>query len=486
LALVNAAIVFSLLLGFGFLSVEFSERRLIQSIDEMLEERTEPFANRPAQPSRPGLGMGWGPGGGQGRGFRRNQTEGQPPRDPLDALLRDAERTQDILRPRFTPRESTEKGVADTPWSAEAHQAALAGEKQFVTVQQDTQALRVASLPWRGRQGQIIGSVQTAESLKPYRDGRRAAVTAIWTMLPVALLFAVLASVFLARNALKPVSRMQKTAAEYSATPGSERIPVQGDDELARLAATFNEMFDRLEVSFEEKEQALQRLSAAYEAQKRFTADASHELRTPLSRIKLTSSAALSEPLSPEEKTKSLEIVDHSADQMDRLIQDLLALARTESGSRPVQKQPLPFDEWWDGLKDAYPELAEPRVTVEVETKTPLRADPRLLERAMVNLVQNALRHSGPSSPVRVRVAEDATEHLVEVVDEGEGVEAEHIPHLFDRFYRVDKARSREQGGSGLGLALCKSIVEAHGGTIGADSAPRKGSRFFFRLPKGS
>ncbi|MFW5697515.1 MAG: HAMP domain-containing sensor histidine kinase, partial [Fimbriimonadaceae bacterium] len=267
---------------------------------------------------------------------------------------------------------------------------------------------------------------------------------------------------------------------------GSARIPVNGDDELERLAATFNEMFDRLEMSFQEKEQALKDLSAAYEAQKRFTADASHELRTPLARIKLTSSAALSEPLSEKEKDKSLEIVDRSANQMERLIQDLLALARTESGSRPVRKQAVDFAEWWSGLKDAYPELADPRLVLELEATSPLSADPGLLERAMVNLVQNALRHSGPSSAVRVHLAEEANRHLVEVVDEGEGVAAEHLPHLFDRFYRVDKARSREQGGSGLGLVLCKSIVEAHGGEIGVESEPGRGSRFFFWLPKGS
>ncbi|KXK13802.1 MAG: PAS domain S-box, partial [Armatimonadetes bacterium OLB18] len=284
-------------------------------------------------------------------------------------------------------------------------------------------------------------------------------------------------------RALRPVGELARAAERIGQHELSERIPVTGDDELGNLANTFNQMLERLETAFSEQKSAFAKLEEQYELQRRFTADASHELRTPLTRIKVSASSALGGTEGESDLKRALEIVDRSADDMDRLIRRLLLLARSDAGQLIQGSQDV-------DLVDLCAEFQKPAADGEpaVQIDAPegplfVFGDPDLLSRAIGNLVENAVRHTPSSGHVTLRLASDSDEIRVTVEDDGEGIPPEALPHVFERFFRVDSARSRSEGGAGLGLAIVKSVAQAHGGSVAIDSELGKGTKVTLRLP---
>jgi two-component system phosphate regulon sensor histidine kinase PhoR len=219
-----------------------------------------------------------------------------------------------------------------------------------------------------------------------------------------------------------------------------------------------------------------------------FVANVSHELKTPIASIKgfvetLLDGAAED----PDDRARFLEIIGRQADRLAAIIEDLLALSRLEqsqaSGSLPLASTPL-ADVLATVAAECRPRATERSVRLEIDCPPDVTADINgpLLEQAVINLVDNAIKYSAAGRVVRVSAARDG-EAVIRVSDEGCGIAAEHLPRLFERFYRVDTARSRKLGGTGLGLAIVKHIAKAHGGSVDVESEAGVGTTFTLRLP---
>lgn len=291
--------------------------------------------------------------------------------------------------------------------------------------------------------------------------------------LPVLLLVAGLAGFFFAHTALAPVAAMTDKAELIGAQNLHQRLPVGNDhDELGKLARVFNQLLDRLEASFE-------RMRA-------FTADASHELRTPLAIIRGEAEVALAQERTPAEYRETLNIIQDEAGRVAGLVEDLLALARADANQHELQREELYLNDLVEESCRAVKVLAQSRqvaLLVEPAADLSLQGDPQLLRRMVLNLLDNALKYTPPGGFVRVELTRNGAHAELTISDTGIGIPAHAAPHVFDRFYRVDKTRTRAAGGSGLGLPIVKWIAEAHQGTITLESQPDAGSTFRIRLP---
>jgi two-component system OmpR family sensor kinase len=275
-----------------------------------------------------------------------------------------------------------------------------------------------------------------------------------------------------AHRALRPLQRMADRAAEVTAGEPGARVgePAAGRDEIGRLGAAIDAMLDRLE--------------AAYAAQRRFVHDASHELRTPLTIARGHLEVLVLDPDPPAEETRAVvALVVAEIERVGRLVTALLSLARLEDGGS-AQREPVGIDAL---LRHAAARGAGlgPRQFVITVTPPDLsyEADREALDSVLVNLVSNAVRHTEDGG--RIVLAARRVDGEVELVvgDDGSGIPPELMPVLFDRFTRADPARGRDTGGSGLGLAICRAVVESHGGTIEAFSPPGVGATFVLHLP---
>jgi signal transduction histidine kinase len=241
-------------------------------------------------------------------------------------------------------------------------------------------------------------------------------------------------------------------------------------------------MLDRLQASFEKQKAAYAELEKAYENQRRFTADASHELRTPLTRLKLATGAALTESGLPTQVQESLKIADQSADSMSKIVNQLLLLAKADAGQLGLALAPIDLRLVAAEAADAMPPR-KPELEVNLTDQPAIvNGDEDHLKRAVLNLLQNAYRHTPEGKKVSITVAIKENQAVLRVEDEGAGVAPEHLTRLGERFYRVDIARSQAEGGVGLGLSICKSIVEAHGGEIKITSTEGKGTSVAVRI----
>lgn len=379
----------------------------------------------------------------------------------------------------------------DRPWDWRAFFGSMEGRRVFRTVEIDGEPFRVYSAPVR-RSGVVVGVVQAAQPLEDQNRLLGSLVQTLLILIPPAAFAAALAALFLTTRALRPVREVTAAAAALSVEGLSSRLKVHGDDEFAELARTFNGMMVRLEQAFAEVaygnralQDAYKKLANAYHQQRRFTGDASHELRTPLTRIKGSTSLALGGAPDLERYRKALLVADEAADAMSRLVQDLLLLARSDAGQLPLRTRVTGLDEILHRALQGLPDEAAAPVLVDIpEDLPPLVGDPEHLSRLFLNLIQNALRHT-PVNGGEVRVSGILAEGklLVSVVDNGEGIAPEHLPHLTERFYRVDSARSGHTGGAGLGLAICETIVRAHGGSMWISSTRGEGTKVTVSLP---
>lgn len=272
--------------------------------------------------------------------------------------------------------------------------------------------------------------------------------------------------------AIRPIAAMTAAAESISFQRLSQRIDVrQTDSELGQLATVLNQTFDRLQTSFEQ--------------QTRFTADASHELRTPLSVILAHADLSLSRERTPAEYRATLETCRSASRRMKSLIDGLLTLARFDSDAAALQLTQLDLDPLARECIDMVrPLAAERRVTIEATlAPTTMRGDRERLSQVIINLLTNAIRYNRDGGTVHVTVTSENGTAVISVADTGIGIPADELPHIFDRFFRVDKARSRAEGSSGLGLSISQTIVASHGGTIVAQSEPDVGTVIEVRLP---
>lgn len=292
--------------------------------------------------------------------------------------------------------------------------------------------------------------------------------------LPAAVLLACLGGYFLAGRALKPVGEMAARARTITADRLGERLPIKNpDDELGRLGTVFNETLARLERSFE--------------SLRRFTADAAHELRTPLTALRSVGEVALRASRNDPVDREVVESMLEETDRLTRLIESLLTLSRADGRHVEVKPQRLNLQRFAREMVDYVRVLAEEkqqRAAVEGDNAVDAWADPVVLRQAVLNLLDNAIKHSPEGTAVRVVVRGSPSEAVLEVVDQGPGIEAEHRERIFERFYRVDKARSRATGGAGLGLSIAQWAVQASGGSIEVQSTMGEGSCFRIRLPR--
>ena len=268
---------------------------------------------------------------------------------------------------------------------------------------------------------------------------------------PTALILAILAGYWIARGALRPVEAMRRRADEISTSTAEARLPIPAThDEIARLAVTLNSMLDRLEVSFERE--------------RRFVADASHELRTPLTLLRTELELALLRPRSPEELEAALRSAVHETERLSALTNDLLLIARSDSGGLPVAVEPVSARELAETVVARFSShaaaLGRPLGLADGPDPV-LLADPERLAQALGNLVENALAHGRGAVTVSIATRDDRVE--LSVADTGDGFSAAFAPRAFDRFSRAHDARSRV--GAGLGLAIVAAIAAAHGGT---------------------
>ena len=270
---------------------------------------------------------------------------------------------------------------------------------------------------------------------------------------------------------------MTLAAGQIGAQDLSERLPVSGQDEFSELASTFNGMLGRLETAFKRQEKIL-------EQQRRFTADASHELKTPLTVIKGNTSMTLGAHPTEADFRQSMQEIDQAANSMSHLVQDLLLLARSDSGLVSGNRIELLMREILERAISSVRPLGGAPISLDIEDEMLcVQGNEMELTRVFSNLLNNAMRYTPEDGNITVTVRRKGDFAAVCVADTGIGIAAEHLPHLGERFYRIDDSRTRPSGGTGLGLSICKGIVEGHQGTLIFESELGSGTRAWVMLP---
>jgi signal transduction histidine kinase len=315
--------------------------------------------------------------------------------------------------------------------------------------------------------------------MKPAHDALNRFHRLLLGLLPFVVAFAGAGGYWISRRALAPVDQMTRAVQAITVQSLDRRLDVpRADDELRRLATTFNDVLERLQVAVADIV--------------RFTADASHELRTPVSLIRTTAELALRRERGPEDYRRALTEIDTHAQQMSGLVNDLLALARTDAGIEPHGQSPVDVTRVVAEAGSESGDYAVPSA-VKIRTSLPevpvfVTGDEASLKRLLLILLENAVKYSRPGGEVKVLVQSrgDDGPVVINVCDEGIGIEASERSRLFERFYRGSRARQHAPDGTGLGLAIARTIVERHRGTIEIDSAQSltgRGCNVTVRLP---
>jgi two-component system, OmpR family, sensor kinase len=356
------------------------------------------------------------------------------------------------------------------PLPADLVQQTLAGRQTTMTIPIGRERVRLLGQPVLG-EGRVLGGVIVGESLHfmdvTLRDLRR--LLGLATLL--AVLLALAGGWWLRRQAMRPVADVTRVARDIAATGRFERriaVP-QTQDELRDLAATFNEMLARLERTFRR--------------QRDFLADASHELRGPLTVIR-GNLDLLQMDLPEAERQESAAEAAEEVKRMSRLVSDLLFLAAEDAQER-LEHQPVPLHELVSAAAERARSLDAGKHAVTILCNDPalVQGDRDRLGQMLWNLVENALRYTEPGGTVSLGLHNHGPVAELTVADTGVGIPAEHLPHIFERFYRVDRARSHGHGSTGLGLAIVKQVADAHGGQVRVRSEPDAGTTFTVALP---
>jgi len=302
--------------------------------------------------------------------------------------------------------------------------------------------------------------VAVAASLSNVRSIQSRLLATLLLSIPAAIVLSLVGGALLARQAIEPLDRMTNTAQQISAEHLNERIQLErADTELKRLADSFNEMLERLDQSFKQIRQ--------------FTADASHELRTPVTILMGETDLALNGLLDYEECRAALSSRHEELQRMSRIIDDLLTLSQFDHGQQTLHCKPLDFSDLVIEVCEQQRNQAKSKGVELKLTKTVpamMEGDSSRLRQMVRNLLDNAIKYTPDGGEVSIELQQANGNFELRVSDNGIGIPRDDLPHIFDRFYRVDKARTRAEGGTGLGLSIVKQVVEAHGGNVNVSS----------------
>lgn len=310
-------------------------------------------------------------------------------------------------------------------------------------------------------------------SMQPVQDTLDSFLEALAWLIPSGVLLAALASWFMAGKALQPVAALGKAAGEIAVSHLDRRLPVRGtNDELDQLAKQFNETLARLEKAVSEMKQ--------------FTASISHELRTPLAVLRGEAEVALMQSSSNEQYRRVLGSQLEEFEKLARMINQLLTLARAESGEVEIEKEPVNISAMVQSVAEELEPVAASKnvkLTWNCEENVTVNGDSGWIERIVLNLADNAIKFTRPTGHVSISISHDTDNAILEVRDDGVGIAPDALPHIFERFYRADPARSNRADGAGLGLSLVKWAVDQHRGSVDVESNPGSGSTFLVRFP---
>lgn len=381
-----------------------------------------------------------------------------------DTRRKEMEAEMEFMVPRFF--DPSDRANWDKPaWDARTVPGAPLGKRPLITsVTNLGRHVRVASFQVVDG-SQHAMTIQFAEPLAAVDDEKRRLAMLLCLLVPISWLLAALAGHWLTRRALEPVRSIIRAADTLTPENLSHRLPATGHDEMSSLAGIINRFLDR-------SEQSYRRLET-------FVADASHELKSPLTTILLRSS-------SRRDPSPDMEAVHRSALAMRRTVDDLLLVARMDKGG-VADAQMVDLGRLAGEVADDHVSVLGERLVLDADPGVVVQGTESLLRRLVGNLVENASTHAGPEATVRVTVRQVGVEAVISVVDDGVGIPPEHLPHVFDRFYRADRARTHHddwQGeGSGLGLAIVQTIVQAHHGSVVLKSEVCQGTEVTVWLP---
>ncbi|MBL8206496.1 MAG: heavy metal sensor histidine kinase [Blastocatellia bacterium] len=332
--------------------------------------------------------------------------------------------------------------------------------------------LLIYSLPFTARDGRSF----VIESGAPYdsiENVLRGLLLTLGISLPLLIALAAAGGYWIMRRTLRPLDEITSGAERITSRNLGERLPVaHSGDEVERLAFALNRMIARLDESFQYI--------------RRFTADASHELRTPLTALRGELEAIAQRPRLEDDLQDTLGSSLEETARLSRIVEGLLAISRYDAGEAQMEQVRFDLSEVTLSTVGQMRLLAEDRnITLQCETngEVTITGDRARVKQVIVNLVDNAIKYTPEGGAVQVMVGAEIQHAVLQVKDNGTGIPTDALPHLFERFYRVDKARSRQMGGAGLGLAIVKSIVTAHGGQVTVTSTEGKGSQFRVALP---
>lgn len=373
-------------------------------------------------------------------------------------------------------REVASQSKRNFPWSeplAQAQELRRPGQFQ-------TRVVRWKGLPYRemivhlkSPKGFLL--LQLSMELKQLRNAMGNFYRNVLILMPVALLLCAGGGWALARRSLSPIGEIVRTTSRISSQNLKERLRSRGTgDELDDLVQTINGMLERLDRSFEEM--------------RRFSADVAHELRTPLCAMQGEAELLLSRSHGTEEGYRdALERFTEQFQRLNRLTSDLLLLARFEAQAFLPRADTVDLVELLRGLGELFDALAEDRrvrFQISTDAEGVVSGDTALLQQAFSNIIHNAIQYTPGGGCVTVALDQHGPSVRVKIEDTGVGIPAQDLPHVFERFYRVEKSRSRDTGGSGLGLSIAKRIIEVHGGRIQIQSTPGEGTRVMVWLPQ--
>lgn len=454
-----------IVLGFSMSAVNIAQMERV--IDRGLKMRGENMARG----MRPFQGGRFGGGGGP------NGPPNGAPRSSGDLLV-------DIQRPVVMGADGTllQGPLLDPSAITKDHRAIVGfsrakfqGEEIRVYT---TNLMRPLDGPQEGpnpdpsRPMEINGVVQVASDVRSITQLKEIQLKTLLSTVPLAIIGALIAAFFLAARVVKPVSELGVATQSLAEGDYAARLPAQELEEFAVLETQFNQMAERVQ-------QSVSGLQTALDQQRRFTADASHELRTPLTRMQLATSSALSGD--DQNLREALVVADTAAKDMGALVQQLLDLAKADTGEMTSKMVPLDLRVI---VAEAVDKLGFSAVPIELrldDKAVNVLGDAGQLERVIFNLVENAQRHTD-SGHILVELYGNGNAKL-QITDTGAGIAPEHLPHLTERFYRVDSSRDREHGGTGLGLAIVSEIVRAHGGHMRIESELGLGTMVAVALP---
>jgi heavy metal sensor kinase len=373
--------------------------------------------------------------------------------------------------------DSRSKGIDASrfPLTQDAYSRAAQGTITYETFKlAPRHRIRVITMPVI-RNDNLVNLIQVGTSMKGVEDTLKNLRIFLFTAIPVALILSTLGGRFMATRALKPVAEITRTAQDIAHGANlSRRIPMpEVQDEFGNLASTFNEMMSRLEKSFAQMRQ--------------FSSDASHELRTPLTVLKGQSELVLGKPRSKAEYQEVLSSNLEEINYMSRILEDLLTLSKGDEGNISLEQEPVELGNIIEEVGrqgEIFADEKDIKIILAYLEPVTILGDAHRLKQMVWILLHNAVKFTSSGGEIKITLQDlDDTVYFT-IRDTGIGIPAPDLPKIFDRFYRVDKARSRMEGGSGLGLAICKYIVDRHHGTIEVESQLGEGTKFKIRFPK--